>query len=396
MTNTPPVSFKNKIITLFKNPNFILGIYILFSIAASLGQYLKGYPGEQYTRYNNFIIFRESFHHLIHNIDLYKNHEPEHFDYYKYSPAFAVAMAPFTFLADLPGLLIWNLLNALVLFFAIKSLPLKNKSALFFMLWFILQELLTTMQNSQSNGLVVGLLVWAFNKFEKGNVLLASLFILLSAYIKIYGILAAILFLFYPEKIKFILYSVLWIIVLSCVPLLFVSVDQLIFLYKSWYKIVAEDHSTQYGVSLLGLLHAWFKVDLNKNILLLLGLLLLGLPLLRVRLYKNLNFRLTYFASILIWLIIFNHRAESSTFVIAITGIAFWYFTSKKSNLDIFLVILAFLLTSLSPTDLFPPYLREHFVLPYVLKALPCILVWLKLTWDLLIEDNSLQADVNR
>ncbi len=380
---------KQNLKTLLLNPKFILGVYIVVTFAASIGQYLKGHEGEQYTRYNNFIIFRESFHHLINNIDLYKNHEPEHYDYYKYSPTFSVAMAPFIMLPDLPGLILWNLCNSLLLFFAIRSLPVGNNNSKIYMLWFILQELLTTMQNSQSNGLVVALLVWAFNMFEKRNVLLASLFILLSAYIKIFGILAALLFLFYPDKIKFVLYSVLWFVVLTCIPLLLISTSQLIFLYKSWFNIVAYDQATEYGMSLIGVLHSWFNADPDKNILSLTGLILLCLPLFRYKFFKEFNFRIAFFSSILIWLIVFNHRAESSTFVIAITGIAIWFFNSAKKPLDIALLIFAFVLTSLSPTDLFPHYLREHFVQPYVLKALPCILIWIKLTFDLIIKKKQ-------
>jgi hypothetical protein len=368
---------------------FILGVFILLAVAAAAGQYLKGHAADPYTRYNNYIIFRESFHHLIHNIDLYKNHEPEHYDYFKYSPAFAVAMAPFTLLPDLPGLILWDLFNALILFFAIKSLPLKNENAKLYMLWFVLIELMTTMQNSQSNGLVVGLLVWSFNKFEKGNLLLASLFILLSAYIKIYGALAGILFLFYPDKIKFILYSVLWMLILTFIPILFVSFDQLLFLYKSWYNIVTNDFTTQYGISFLGLLHAWFHAEPNKNLLLLAGLLLLGFPLLRINRFKDFHYRLVYFASLLIWMIIFNPRAESSTFVIAVTGIALWFFTSDKKPVDLILVVVAFILTSFSPTDLFPRFLREQYVLPYVLKVLPCILIWVKISLDFLTGGNQ-------
>src|SRR5262249_29890035 len=161
-------------------------------------------------------------------------------------------------------------------------------------------------------------------------------------YIKIYGILACVLFLFYPQKMKFILYCVLWAAVLAFLPLLFVSFDQLIFLYKSWYKIVAEDHATQYGVSLLGLLHTWFNADPDKNILALAGLLLLLLPLIRLKQYNESIFRLNFFASLLIWLIIFNQRAESSTYIIAIAGVAMWYFNSAKTKLDTWLVIIAF------------------------------------------------------
>ena len=43
---------------------------------------------------------------------------------------------------------------------------------------------------------------------------------------------------------------------------------------------------------------------------------------------------------------------------------------------DWFLFILAVLLTSLSPTDIIPKYIRLNFIRPYALKALPCFLIW--------------------
>ena len=376
---------KAGIIELLKNPVFVLGIYIIFALAASVSSYLLSAPSDQFTHYNNFLIFRQSFPHLIHYIDLYKNHAPEHWDYYKYSPAFAVLMAPFTFLPDLPGLILWNLLNALVLFYAIKSLPIKNDTAKIFMLWFILQELLTSMQNSQSNGLMAALLIWGFIKFEKGHVFTAALFIMMSAYIKIFGALALVLFLFYPRKLKFIGSAIVWAVVFTFIPLLFVNFEQLVFLYKSWYRLLAEDRATQYGISLLGLIHTWFNADPDKNMLTLAGLALLFLPLVRINRYKELNFRINYFAALLIWLIIFNHRAESPTYIVAISGIAIWFFSSPQKPMDKYLLIFALILTSFSPSDLFPRYLRVHFVVPYTLKALPCILIWMKLISNLIM-----------
>jgi hypothetical protein len=45
----------------------------------------------------------------------------------------------------------------------------------------------------------------------------------------------------------------------------------------------------------------------------------------------------------------------------------------------------ALILTSLSPTDLFPKFLRDGYVEPLMLKVFPCILIWLKIIWDLLV-----------
>jgi hypothetical protein len=49
------------------------------------------------------------------------------------------------------------------------------------------------------------------------------------------------------------------------------------------------------------------------------------------------------------------------------------------------------LFTVLSPTDLFPRFLRKAYVVPYVLKAVPCIFVWARLTYELLTRDFAPQ-----
>ena len=50
------------------------------------------------------------------------------------------------------------------------------------------------------------------------------------------------------------------------------------------------------------------------------------------------------------------------------------------------------LLTSFSPSDLFPKFTRETYVKPYALKALPCVLIWFQISYELLTlkkEPNS-------
>ena len=89
-------------------------------------------------------------------------------------------------------------------------------------------------------------------------------------------------------------------------------------------------------------------------------------------------------------MIIFNHKAESPTYIIAITGVAVWFGSQKIKIENLVLLVLALVLTSLSPTDLFPASIREHYVLPYDLKVLPCVLIWLKITFELLFFRNPL------
>lgn len=85
------------------------------------------------------------------------------------------------------------------------------------------------------------------------------------------------------------------------------------------------------------------------------------------------------------FVVLFSTGSESSTYIIAFIGVAIWYTAVpwKRSILDIVLMVFAFLLTSMSPSDLFPKYIRVHYVYPYALKALPCMLIWLKLTFEM-------------
>lgn len=102
----------------------ILAVYILFSLAASVQSYLRSKKHINnsevaYTKYNNYIIFKQSFYHLINDRDLYSVYPEEHWDLYKYTPSFSLAFGVFAVLPDLAGLICWNRLIILVLFFAI-------------------------------------------------------------------------------------------------------------------------------------------------------------------------------------------------------------------------------------------------------------------------------------
>jgi hypothetical protein len=154
--------------------------------------------------------------------------------------------------------------------------------------------------------------------------------------------------------------------------------------------MLQNDNATALNLSVINWLESWFGFIPSKSIVVLIGGLLLLLPLMKISLYQHPFFRLLYLASILIWVVIFNHRAESPTYIIALSGAALWFFSQKKSRLNIFLIVLAFLFASLSPTDVFPLYLREHFIKPYILKAVPLILIWIKILFELIFEKYSL------
>jgi hypothetical protein len=372
--------------------NYQLYFYLagfIVALLVSLQSFIqapKSYDGTfEYPRYNNYIIFKNSFDHLKSNENLYVLYETEHWDLYKYSPTFSLMMAPFWYMHDLPGLFLWNLLNVLVLFFALSKIEFPSLKMKLLAHLFVLPEIFTSMQNSQSNILIAGLMILGFLYIKKGDIFKACLFILIATFIKPFALAAFVVFIFFPGKLKMIGYSALLSVVLFFLPLVVVSFSELIVQYQNWNVMLQMDHAMSYGYSVLGWLNTWFGVEPDKLLILIIGVVLLFIPLIRLKLYTNEKFWLYTLSSVLLWVILFNHKSESPTFIIAVLGIAIWFFTQTKiSKLDIALVVFAFIFTCLIASDVFPRFIRKEWAEPYAWKVFPCILVWVKIWFDLM------------
>ena len=110
---------KTKIIDTVLNYKFIFYTYLVLVLLVTIQSYFGGvatFNGLPYTHFNNYIIFKQSFFHLVYQKDLYALYPSEYWDYYKYSPTFALFMAPLAILPNFIGLLLWELINALPLF----------------------------------------------------------------------------------------------------------------------------------------------------------------------------------------------------------------------------------------------------------------------------------------
>lgn len=338
-----------------------------------LGTHVSG--GHVYTEYNNYVIFKQSFHHLLQGKNLYIVYPDEQWDLYKYSPTFALVMGSLAWLPDLVGLAMWNLLNAVVFIWAVQLMPFNSKTRSL-LLWFAALESLTSLQNAQSNGLMAGLIIAAYAHLQRGKPQWATLWIVIATFIKVYGAVGFCLFLFYPDKIKAALYAVLWTVVIAAMPLAVTSAQALVWQYRNWGVMMGQDEAASYGLSVMGWLHSWFGVSSGKRLVTIAGLALFLLPFCRWQLYRNNVYRLLILASVLIWVIIFNHKAESPTYIIAIAGAGIWYFASPRTTWRKWALAIVFIFTSLSPTDLFPPVVRNQLFMPYTIKAVPCILLW--------------------
>lgn len=338
---------------------------------------------EIYTKYNNYLIFKDSYGHLKEGKPLYQIYPNEYWDLYKYTPTFSLLMAPFYALPDLLGLFLWNLLNISVLIWALVQLPLKNKKMYLWIFGFTLLELITSTQNTQSNALIAGLIIAGYNLIESKKMNYAIALLSVAVMIKPFAIFGFIPLIFHSNLFQNIGKSMMVLLFLILLPLILVSPEELVIQYSSWIDLLAEDHGDKVGFSVMGWLKTWFGFNANKLVLLIVGLLTLLIPLLKSRYYQSNFYKLNYLALILIWIVIFNHMAESPTFVIATTGVAIWFFNSAKSILDFVLLGLVLIFTILISTDLFPSSLREKILEPYALKGVPCILVYLKILYDI-------------
>src|SRR5450432_561919 len=372
--------------------NHIVLLYLLIAVIATIqGYFGKIVPSGQiektYTNYNNYILFKNSFFHLIQGRDLYSGYSEEQWDLYKYSPTFSFIFGLFAYLPDFIGLFIWNLVNTIPLligFSQLKGISDRNKM---YVLLFCLIELSGNLQNSQSNGLIAALIILTFTSLENGKYFWATFFFVFSVFIKIYGGIGIILFLFYPSKTRILLYMIFWFLLLGILPLLMIDFIQLVYLYKSWGILLKADHVNSVGISVMCILQTWFKLTLSKNIIVFIGFILFLLPLLQIRKYRFYDFRLLALCSALIWVVIFNHKAESPTYIISICGIAIWFFSRTKTRLNIICITLAFIFTSLSLGELFPSFIKEEFIRPYCIKGLFSIVIFGIISYELFNRD---------
>lgn len=372
---------KERIRNFFLNQTNLFIVYSAAAVLISLQQYYLPAKGN-YTHYENYLIFKNSFFHLLQNQNLYANYPAETWDLYKYSPSFSFLFGPFTLLPDSLGLICWNLLNALVLFSGIISLPLTNRNKNLLVGWAIIIELITSLQNSQSNPLIAGLILLCNSWLEKRSYWKASLAVMLSFFIKIFGLAAGILFVFKSINSKSIFWILLFTLIIAALPLFVINWQQLAWQYQNWFEMLKNDHSASLGLSVIGFIQNWFGIHAPKNLIVISGTLLLSSPMIFFKHYQYTHFRLLMLASVLLWMVLFNHKAESPTFIIAVCGAAVWYISSHESKLHHFLFILLLIFTCLSSTDIFPPQIRKTYFIPYGIKVLPCILIWLKILYD--------------
>ena len=341
------------------------------------------------SKHNNFLIFRYVYWHTIEQLPLYVAYD-EYWDTNHYGPFFSLVIAPFAMLPVRWGLFFWLIVLSLSLYYAIRKLPFPDRKRIF-LYWFCAHELLTALFMSQFNIAIAAIIVATFYCIEKEKDIWAACFIMLGTFVKLYGIVGLAFFFFSKHKVKFLLALLGWALVMFVAPMAISSPDYIISQYVGWWDSLSAKNAENIfsggqNISLLGMVRKISGCASYSDLWLILGgLIIFGLPYLRIAQYKYKAFRYALLASVLLFVVLFSTGSESSTYIIAFVGVGIWYWSVpwKRSKWDIALMVFAFILTSFSPSDLFPAYLRKEFVQPYALKALPCAIIWFKLSYEM-------------
>ena len=369
------------------------GLWLLLAV---IGAIAKMKP----ERCNNFLIFKGTFWHALGESSLYAAYPEEYFDVNHYGPLFSLVIAPFAVTPHFIGLLTWLIALTASLYFAVRWSQFTKRQQVF-ILWFCAHELLTALYMQQFNIAIAAIILLAYYCIEREKDFWAAFVIMLGTFVKLYGIVGLAFFFFSKHKGKFIGSLMFWAVVMIVAPMILSSPEYVVKQYAEWYVCLTEKNSENLAsiaqnISLLGLVHRTTGLEFSDLWLMVPGLVLFLLPYLRIVQYKNVAFRQTLLASVLMFVVLFSTGSESSGYIIPFVGVVIWYTAApwQRTEWDVALLVFVFILSSLSPSDLFPAYLRKEWVQPYALKALPVALVWFKLCFEMLVRDYSPKESV--
>ena len=372
---------------LLSNRRLLLGIWIILSLAGML---------KFHRSYNNFLIFKGVYWHTVNGTSLYAAYPTEYGDVNHYGPLFSLIIAPFAILPEWIGMLLWLLFLSGWLFAAIYWSGLR-KSQQVYIYWFCGFTLLTALFMQQFNIAIAAIILSSFFLIEKEHEGWAAFFIVLGTLVKLYGIVGLAFFLFSRHKVRLILWLAVWSVILFLAPMAISSPDYIIGQYQEWYSsLVAKNteniHSIAQNISFLGMIRRTTGCMNYSDLWLIIpGMALFALPYLRFSQYKNLAFRETILASVLMFVILFSTGSESSGYIIALTGACIWYTVVpwKRGKWAVALMVFVFILSGMGNSDLIPKWIRRDYIQPYALRALPISILWLWLCYELCTKDYT-------
>lgn len=352
---------------------------------------------------NNFLIYRGVYEHTLQQINLYATYPLEYADSNHYGPLFSLLIAPFTWVPLPVGCVLWCMVNAWVLLYALQQLNL-SQTQLYTVLLISVIELMTATHSVQFNPMLAGSMILSYTFVRDKKILPATLLIAAGMLIKIYSVIGLVLFLFTDKKKTFAFSFIGWVALLFVLPMLISSKEFILQSYQDWFNSLVEKNGTNVDISVApgmqdisvgGMVRRIFSIqDLSNFYILIPAAILIALPLTRYKYFSHQHFTLKYYCMLMVAVVIFSSSAESPTYIIPISAIAIWFSLKIPLKTEyIVLLTFTFLFTILSPTDLIPKLIRDKFFVQYAMKALPCFIIWMIMIKELSLQKLSVGKD---
>ena len=327
---------------------------------------------------NNFLIFRAASLHLLHGQDLYAAYPAEHYDFFKYSPSFALLFLPLALPPFAVAMLLWNALNAGALYVALGTvLPRRAATAARAVVFL---DMLGSLQNVQSNALVTALIIFTFAAYERRHTMLGSVAAAIGTNVKVFPLAGASFAIFHPRKLRVAVALAVSLVGLALLPLLVTPPSTLVAQYASWRAIETSD-ALERGFSLMEHVQLLLRLDLPNWPFQLVGVAALVAPVLaRRERWGDWGFRRLYLCSVLVFCVIFNHQAESPTFVIGAAGAVIWFASlERRTRWEWTLFVFFVVCTVLASSDAMPHWVQRNLFDPYRFKTVPLVVVWVEI-----------------
>lgn len=351
---------------------------------------------------NNFLIYKYVYWHLIEQKDLYLHYPTEFDDLNHYGPFFSIVIAPFAVLPRIVGLILWNVSLTMLMWISVRTSRF-SKYEILFMLWYSAHDLLTCLFMQQFNIAVAALILLAFTMTERKKELWATFFICLGTFVKLLPIVALAFFFFSSNKKRFFLYLIMWSAIMFVAPMLMSSPEYVVGQYESWWHALQAKNATNIldyrhsanNISLLGMIRRATLCESYSDLLIIIpGMAIAAVGFFRIKQWINEPFRKMIVADLLVFVTLFSTGTENSSYILAGIALSIWYASApwERSKLDLCLIVFAFVFGSLSPTDLYPSSLRHEVINPFALRALPVVLIWMKLSYELITRDYKTEV----
>lgn len=343
---------------------------------------------------NNYIIFRTSYFHYRDHVNLYLTYPKEYYDVFIYGPAFVPLIMPLSLLPESIGFLLWELGNALIFLWAISLLPFDKRTKTAILLLCAI-EFANSSHYMQFNPTIAAIIIISFVMVQRRKEQYATLFTVFGAMMKIYPIAGLAFFVFSKNKLKCIGWSVLWLVAFFCLPALISGWPFLIQTYKDWFaaltskSVANQSLTTGFDFCIMGAARRIAQDPTIPNWPFMLGgLIVFCIPLLRFKQYGSLKFKLQVMCSVLMMVVLFSTASEHPTYIIAVAGAVIYMMMQERpfTPFNIIMLVLLLAITGLGPSDAFPKPARV-FMQNLAMKAWPCIIIWLKLSYELIVYD---------